>query len=247
MVTFNTAVAPSVGKHTHIHTQRPNMEKKTTHTSSYDGELAFLGCDCAWLCINSSMLWHAPCEELCTPTGRCAGVADTGIIREQETKRQHYRDRDTCGALIKGGLLTNDCCTILCRYSAPLCSFPEKIKNRKDSWDAAAAALHPFKGLCGTSTIPFLWGEVRFWERILVLLFSSSRHSHMPRRAYLCERPPPVAVILSVTHSGSFWLSAAEDAEHAKVNEGKVLIFFGSGSHSRATGRSAAKLRWTTD
>lgn len=110
MVPFNIA------SHTHTNT---NHGKKTTHIISYDVELAFLGCDCAWLCINSSMLCHAPCEELCTPTGRCAGVADTGINKEQGTKRQHYEDPDTCGALMKADLLTNDCRAILCRFLHP--------------------------------------------------------------------------------------------------------------------------------
>lgn len=41
-------------------------------------------------------------------------MADTGIIREQGTKRQDYKDRDTCGALVKGRLPTNDWSTIFC-------------------------------------------------------------------------------------------------------------------------------------
>lgn len=44
-------------------------------------------------------------------------------------------------------------------------------------------------------------GKIR--ERILVLLPSSHGSSHMPRRAYLCECPPLVAVILGLTYSGS--------------------------------------------
>lgn len=156
MVPFSTVTA-SVAKHTHTKTKHGGEKnQKTTHTSSYDVELAFLGCDCAWLCINSSMLCHAPCVELCTPTGRCAGVADTGIIREQGTKRQDYKDRDTCGALVKGRLPTNDWSTIFC--SPLLVPRKTKPKHRKDSGDAAAAAaaLRLFKGLCRTSTIPRL-------------------------------------------------------------------------------------------
>lgn len=46
-------------------------------------------------------------------------MADTGINKEQWTKRQHYEDPDTCGALMKAGLLTNDCRAILCRFLHP--------------------------------------------------------------------------------------------------------------------------------
>lgn len=43
-------------------------------------------------------------------------MADTGINTEQGTKRQHYEDRDTCGALMKRGFLTNDDRAILCLF-----------------------------------------------------------------------------------------------------------------------------------
>lgn len=129
------------------------------------------------------------------------------------------------------------CAAIL--HPSALTQERKKKKDSRDSAAAAAAALHLFEGLCGTSTIPLLRGEVKIGERILVLLSSSSRCSHMPCQAYLCERPPPlpppptpppppVAAILRVTHSGSFWLSAAEDAGTGwtEVNEGKVLGCF---------------------
>lgn len=107
------------------HTQTPNMEKRTTHTSSYDVELAFLGCDCAWLCINSSMLWHAPCEELCTPTGRCAGVADTGINKEQKGNIMR--------TLIPAGHLWKRACLQMTagQYCAPLCCLKKKKSTRE--------------------------------------------------------------------------------------------------------------------
>lgn len=69
------------------------------------------------------MLWHAPCEELCTPTGRCAGVVDTGI---KEQKGNIMRTLIPVGHLWKRACLQ----MTAVQYCAPLCSLKKEGEKK---------------------------------------------------------------------------------------------------------------------
>lgn len=149
---------------------------------------------------------------------------------------------------MKGCLLTNDSCTILCRYSAPLLLFPrEKTKKQRGLVRCSSSAPSLQRTLRSQHNSTSVKGGKILRKDPCSPLQQFPPLSHASSSLPLCA--PSSSGCQPQCYS--FWLILAlscggrrnMDAGWTEVNEVEVLIFFFFWQLKSLQG----KLRWTTD